>query len=248
MTSDTTNMNSTTTSGGTTDEARSAAQDVAGTAKDQAAQVAGETRRQARQLWEQSRDEMVQQSGHQQTRIAATLRDLGSELSSMAGASEQSGNATALVRDVGDHVSSAASWLEDKEPGDVLEELRGFARRRPGTFLLVAAGLGVLGGRLTRGAVDDSRESSESTGSGSSTAPMSTGSAGFTATNRGTGAGSGAGTTAYADGTTPYAGGTTTYAGGDTAYEAEGLEDSVPTHGRDAGGLRPRRSENEVRP
>ena len=243
MTSDTTSMSSTATQGGTADEARAAAQDVAGTAKEQATQVAGETRRQARQLWEQSRDEMVQQSGHQQTRIAATLRDLGTELSSMAGASDQDGGATALVRDVGDHVSSAASWLEDKEPGDVLEELRGFARRRPGTFLLVAAGLGVLGGRLTRGAVDEARDSDGSgNGSGPSsttaTNPVGTAS-GLTATGNGT---------AYADGTTPYAGGTTGYAGGDTTYEPEGLGASVPTTGRDAGGRAPRLPGDEVLP
>lgn len=236
MTSETTSMSSATTQGGTADEARAAAQDVAGTAKEQATQVAGETRRQARQLWEQSRDEMVQQSGQQQTRIAQTLRELGSELSSMAGASEQDGNATALVRDVGDHVSSAASWLEDKEPGDVLEELRGFARRRPGTFLLVAAGLGVLGGRLTRGAVDEARDSS---GSGEDQG-MSSGTSGY-ASSTGNG-------TAYAEGTTPYADGTTGYAGGDTVYEAEGLGASVPSTGREAGGRAPRLPGDEVLP
>lgn len=230
MTSDTTSMNSTTTQTNTKDEARAAAQDVAGTAKEQATHVAGETRRQARQLWEQSRDELVQQSGQQQTRIAATLRDLGSELSSMVNGPEQGGNATALVREVGDHVSSAASWLEDKEPGDVLEELRDFARRRPGTFLLVAAGLGVLGGRLTRGAVADAHE------------PSDTGSAGPTTASAPGASVPNAGAAPFTDN------GTTPYSGADTAYPADLSDTTMPTQGRDAGGLRPRHAEGEVYP
>lgn len=255
MTSETTSMNSTTASSGTTDEAKSAAQDVAGTAKDQATQVAGEARRQARQLFDQSRDELVQQSGQQQTRLAATLRDLGSELSAMANGPDQGGAATGLVRDVGDQVSSAATWLENKEPGDVLQEVRDFARRRPGTFLLVAAGLGVLGGRLTRGAVDEAHESEDSV----TTSSRSNG-AGTTA-SFGT---AGTGTSAYAAGTTPYAGGEPAYTGGGNAYGDADLEgDSAawtgdvapgdvglgdvgttePTQGRPAEGLRPRMPE-----
>lgn len=233
MTSDTTSTNSTAASGGTTDEAKAAAQDVAGTAKEQAGQVAGETRRQARQLWEQSRDELVQQSGQQQNRLASTLRDLGSELSAMANGPDEGGSATGLVRDVGDQVSSAATWLENKEPGDVLQEVRDFARRKPGTFLLLAAGLGVLGGRLTRGAVDEARDSSDTSGAATTpgyagqTGTSGMGAPGGTAAAFGS---AGTGTSAYADATTPYAGGTTAYAGGDTAYSAE----DAPYTGDDA--------------
>lgn len=264
MTSDTTSMDSTTASGGTTGEAKSAAKDVAGTAKEQAGQVAGETRRQARQLWDQSRDELVQQSGQQQTRLAATLRDLGSELSAMADGPDQGGTATGLVRDVGDQVSSAASWLENKEPGDVLQEVRDFARRRPGTFLLVAAGLGVLGGRMTRGAVDEARDSTGAQGAATTTSSGRGTSVGTTADFGSTGTG----TSAYAEGTTPYAGGSGTYAGGQTAYAGDDtayLEGDAsvaggestwtgdvqpgdvgvtePTQGRPAEGLRPRMPE-----
>ncbi|RHA44104.1 hypothetical protein D1825_03040, partial [Cellulomonas rhizosphaerae] len=37
---------------------------------------------------------------------------------------------------------------------EALAEVRSFARRRPGTFLLVAAGAGLLVGRLTRALKD----------------------------------------------------------------------------------------------
>ena len=44
-----------------------------------------------------------------------------------------------------------------------MQELQAFARQRPGTFLLVAAGAGLLAGRLTRGVKDAS--STDSSGS-----------------------------------------------------------------------------------
>ena len=44
-----------------------------------------------------------------------------------------------------------ANWLQNREPADLLEEVRRFARRKPGVFLLGAAAAGVLAGRLTNG-------------------------------------------------------------------------------------------------
>src|SRR4029077_10670527 len=45
----------------------------------------------------------------------------------------------------------AAGWLADRDPGALLDEVRSFARRKPGTYLAIALGAGVLAGRLTRG-------------------------------------------------------------------------------------------------
>jgi hypothetical protein len=45
-----------------------------------------------------------------------------------------------------------ASHLDGKEPSELLDDVRQFARRRPGTFLLGALAAGVVVGRLTRGA------------------------------------------------------------------------------------------------
>ena len=50
-----------------------------------------------------------------------------------------------------------AGWLDQRDPGELLDEVRGIARRKPGTFLLGALAAGVVAGRLTRGAVDASR-------------------------------------------------------------------------------------------
>ena len=48
-----------------------------------------------------------------------------------------------------------------------LDEVRSFARRRPGTFLLAAAAAGLVAGRLTRGAVDEKRDTSSGGSNGS---------------------------------------------------------------------------------
>ena len=41
--------------------------------------------------------------------------------------------------------------MADRDPGALLDEVRSFARRKPGTYLAIALGAGVLAGRLTRG-------------------------------------------------------------------------------------------------
>jgi len=89
----------------------------------------------------------LQDQAGAQKRIAGGLRSLGDELHSMAEGSEQSGPATDLVRQGADRTSAAASWRDDREPGAPLEEIKGLAGQRSATLL--AAGAGVLAGRLT---------------------------------------------------------------------------------------------------
>ncbi len=71
---------------------------------------------------------------------------------------QQSGMASDLARQTSDKAQDLAGWLESREPGDLIEELRSLARRKPGTFLLGAAVAGVLAGRVTRSAVDVKRD------------------------------------------------------------------------------------------
>ncbi len=136
---------------------------VAGVAGEQAQQVASEATRQVKQLMAQTRSELTEQAASQQKRVASGLRSLGEELSSMARGSEQSGMATDLAHQAGERTSAVASWLEEREPGNVVDEVTRFARQRPGAFLAITAGAGFLLGRLGRGlkaANDDSSESS----------------------------------------------------------------------------------------
>lgn len=124
---------------------------VASVAQDQAASVAGEATDRAKELAHQTRRELTDQAGAQQKRVASGLRSLADELGSMADGSQNPGVATDLARQAAERSHTIASWLDDREPGHVLDEVTGFARRRPGAFLAIAAGAGLLAGRLGRG-------------------------------------------------------------------------------------------------
>jgi hypothetical protein len=136
---------------GVGDTAAEAGKKVAATAKEQAGEVVSEAKEQARSLVDRTRGEMTDQATTQQQRAADSLRSLSSELHSMADSQQEPGMATDLARQAADKTGQLAGWLQDREPGDVLHEVSTFARRRPGLFLALAAGAGVVAGRLTRG-------------------------------------------------------------------------------------------------
>jgi hypothetical protein len=129
-----------------------AGKDIAGTAADQATQVAQEAKAQTRDLVREARTQVRSQAQIGQQKAADTLRSLADELHRMAESGSQSGPVSEVARQAADKLTGAADWIAKREPGDLLEEFRGVARRRPGMFLLGAAAAGVLAGRLTRGA------------------------------------------------------------------------------------------------
>ncbi|MDR6438185.1 hypothetical protein J2790_003346 [Paenarthrobacter nicotinovorans] len=145
-----------------------AVQDAAGgvmdTAKSEAGHVAHEVKVNARQLLTQTKGELTDQAQVQQQRVAEGLRSISDELSTMANSSQNGGVATDLVQQAAQRSSSIAQWLEGRDPGSLLDEVKGFARRKPGAFLLLAAGAGVLAGRLGRGMADNSPEGNISSG------------------------------------------------------------------------------------
>jgi hypothetical protein len=144
-----------------------AGQHVASVAKDQASNVTAEAGRQAKDLLGQARSELSQQASAQQQRVADGLRSLSQQLHSMSEHSDEPGIAADLAKQ-GAHVTEqAASWFDGGDPGAMLNEVRSFARRRPGTFLLMAAGAGMLAGRLTRGLKDEASSDSEDGSQGS---------------------------------------------------------------------------------
>jgi hypothetical protein len=152
---------------GVAGDAKAAGQQTAATAKDQAAQVADEAKVQARQVYDQAKQELNEQVGSQHQRAASGIAALADELASMVQGSDQNGLVTDLAQQASDRAREVAHWLEARQPGEVLDEVRSFARRRPGAFLAAAAVAGLVGGRLTRGMTDQAREdrSESSTGS-----------------------------------------------------------------------------------
>jgi len=146
---------------------------VASVAKDQAQNVVGEAGSQAKDLLGQARSELTEQAGVQQKRLMETLRSLGDELESMGQHSQEPGMATDLVKQASGRAHDAASWLDGREPGSLFSEVQSFARQRPGAFLALAAGAGLVVGRLGRGVKDASGDdaASATSGSGSGSAP-----------------------------------------------------------------------------
>lgn len=138
-------------------------QQVAGTAADEARAVAAQAADHVRDLAGEARSQLSDQAGAQQKNLAAWVKSLADELETMVhrgsgaeGSNEsQNGVVIGYARQASERAHSAASWLEDHEPADLLSEASRFARQRPGVFLLLAAVGGVLAGRLTRGLTAD---------------------------------------------------------------------------------------------
>ncbi|MDQ0377624.1 hypothetical protein [Amycolatopsis thermophila] len=139
------------TSSSPPEAARESGSRVAGVAAGQAREVASEARDQARNLTEQGADQLREQARTSQRKAAENLHGIADQLQEMSDRQDQSGVASDMVREVAQRAKKVASWLDAREPGDLVEELRGFARRKPGLFLAGAAAAGLLAGRLTRG-------------------------------------------------------------------------------------------------
>jgi hypothetical protein len=126
--------------------------------------VASETARQARDLLGEAGGHARNQASDQQQKAAHQLRSVADELSEMAAKGGQSGVATEVAQQAAERIHGAASWLEQREPADLLQAVRDFARRRPGVFLAGAVAAGLAAGRLTRGMTDAARSGSQGPG------------------------------------------------------------------------------------
>lgn len=138
-------------------------QEVAGVAAGQAKEVVSEAGRQASDLLDQGKTQLREQARNSQEKAASGLRAIADHLQKMSDQTDEPGIAADVVREAAQRTHGVASWLDSREPGDLLNEVRSFARRKPGVFLAGAAIAGVLAGRLTRGVT----AASQSSGSGS---------------------------------------------------------------------------------
>ena len=146
------------------DTAVSEAGHVAETAKGEAKAVAREVKYQAKDLFAQTQRELKDQAQVQQQRAAVGLRSVSDELQSLTANAQNPGLAVDLLNQVSTRLSGAASWLGDRDPSALLSEVKSFARRKPGTFIIGAAILGIVAGRLTRAlAANASDEHADST-------------------------------------------------------------------------------------
>lgn len=204
----------------TTDTAKEQAGHLAGTAKDEAANVAGEAKAQARNVMQDARTMVDEQSRTGRDRLVETTRTLGSDLEQMAD-NGPDGMAGDIARQVAQKARDLGDMLDGREPSDILDDVRSFARRRPGTFLLGALVAGVAVGRFARGAKDAQSATSPNPSYGTPVRGPS-GQGSLASQDLGAEAGYGASATGTYAGTT----GTGAYAGTtgavDTGYAATG--------------------------
>jgi hypothetical protein len=129
---------------------------VAGVAGSEARGVASQAAREARGVVDdavgQVRGQLDEHGRQQKDRLAGTLFTFGDDLDRMA--DNGSGLAGDLAREAADRAKAFSRHLDGREPRELLDDVRRFARQRPGTFLLGALAAGVVVGRLVRGTKD----------------------------------------------------------------------------------------------
>lgn len=139
-------------------------QQVAQSVSEQTKRVTDETGRQARNLLHEGRQQLTDQAREGQQKAARGLHTLADQLEDMSARSEGPGIGPEVINQAAGHARTVASWLDEREPGDLLDEVRDFARRKPGMFLAGAAVAGLLVGRLTRGVVAAQQDDTSSRG------------------------------------------------------------------------------------
>ncbi|SNT63821.1 hypothetical protein SAMN05216276_110514 [Streptosporangium subroseum] len=155
----------------TVQHARSAAGEVADTAKGQTQAVAGEAKQQARQVVDQLRGHVGDQAQHQSQRAAQGIRQWAEDLASMSEGAKPDSPVSGVVQQVADGGRRAADYLDQHGLTGVVQEVQSFARRRPGAFLAGAAAAGFLIGRIAKASGGATSTTSPETGGGGSHTP-----------------------------------------------------------------------------
>lgn len=130
---------------------------VADTALQQTRNVAGEATEHAKGLVNDALSQVDGEAHRQMDRLVELLESFSDDLDQMAAQSDTSGLASDMARQVANRTRDLGHRLDGREPREILEDVRGFARRRPGTFLAGALVAGVVAGRFARGAKDASQ-------------------------------------------------------------------------------------------
>lgn len=139
--------------GQTAGTAAEGAKEVASDAAQQVTEVARQATEQARDLVAQAESQLHEQASAQTQRAAGGMADLGRQIRALVdGHPDEAGVAADAAKQLAGKVEELAGRLEQRGFDGAVADLRNFARRRPGAFLLSAAATGFVVGRLGRGA------------------------------------------------------------------------------------------------
>ena len=134
------------------DSAKESTSQVAQTVKDEASSVASEIKSQTQSLAGEAKNQVSGRVEEQKSAAVGALRTTGDELHSLT-SDQHSRLTTELVRRGAEQATALAGYLDKRGPAEILEDVRGFARRKPGVFLLAAGVAGVVVGRVVRGTI-----------------------------------------------------------------------------------------------
>jgi hypothetical protein len=124
---------------------------VASEAAEQVKDVAAQAKGQLSDLIGQTKQEVRQQAESKGQEAASSLRRFSEQISALSeGRPGEAGQLTSYLDDARQRVQGIADTLEQRGPQGLLDDVSRFARRKPGTFLLVAAVAGFGVGRLVR--------------------------------------------------------------------------------------------------
>ncbi len=139
--------------------AASAASTVASTAAHQAGAVAAQATDHIKDIADQARSQVSEQAGSATQKLSESVKALAAQLRSLSdSAGPDAGRTKGVAGQLADRGERLASYLEGQQPGDILNDARSFAARRPGGFLLGALAAGMATGRVVRGAAADAKD------------------------------------------------------------------------------------------
>lgn len=137
--------------GSVAETAKSQLSDVAAVGGEQAKAVIDDAKYQARRVLDDSRDQLRTQASEQTTKLAESMRDVSQQLRGVVqGGSPPQGLVADIAEQAAGMTSRLAQQLENRSPEELVDEVRRFARRRPGMFLAGAVGAGFIAGRIVR--------------------------------------------------------------------------------------------------
>jgi hypothetical protein len=132
-----------------TDEASTQASELTSAAKEHAGAVVSEAKEQARSVMHDAQAELQRQADQQAHRVGDGLRVASSQLQTMADGGEP-GMVTDLTRQLAATLERFSTRIGDGGLRAVGDDLRGYARRQPGLFLLGAGVAGFVVARAVR--------------------------------------------------------------------------------------------------
>jgi hypothetical protein len=121
--------------------------------KGEAAAMADRAKQETSHLVDEARKTLRTQTDQQAGRVATGARDLARQLDDLAsGRGGNDGPVANFARDAATRIDSVAERLDSDGIDGLTRDVKQFARRRPGTYLVSAFALGLVAGRVFRNA------------------------------------------------------------------------------------------------